>query len=63
MMKLRRLSYIRYFIRPSFLLYRFSNVMSPFQLRAMFHGALSLLQMWGEQIASEWKRLREPRSA
>jgi radical SAM superfamily enzyme YgiQ (UPF0313 family) len=63
MMKLRRLSYVRYFIRPWFLLYRFTNIMSPFQLRAIFYGAASLLQMWGEQIASEWKRLRGRRSA
>jgi anaerobic magnesium-protoporphyrin IX monomethyl ester cyclase len=63
MMKLRRLSYVRYFIRPWFLLYRFTNIMSPFQLRAIFYGAASLLQMWGEQIASEWKKLRGRRSA
>ncbi len=62
-MKLRRLSYVRYFLRPSFLFYRFTNIMSPFQLRAIYHGARSLLQMAGEQLGSEWKRLTARRSA
>jgi len=62
-MKLRRMAYVKYFIRPSFLLYRFTNIMSPFQLRAIIHGATSLLQMLGEQMASEWKRAKGPRSA
>jgi anaerobic magnesium-protoporphyrin IX monomethyl ester cyclase len=49
-MELRRLAYIRYFLRPSFIFYRLRNLMSPFQLRAMFHGAFSLLQMVEEQF-------------
>ena len=49
-MELRRLAYIRYFLRPAFVVYRLKNLMSPFQLRAMFHGAWSLIQMVGEQI-------------
>jgi len=49
-MELRRLAYIRYFLRPEFIFYRLRNLMSPFQLRAMFHGAWSLLQMVGEQL-------------
>ena len=49
-MELRRLAYIRYFLRPSFLLYRFRNIMSPYQLRAIWHGAKSLLMMLGEQL-------------
>lgn len=49
-MELRRLAYIRYFLRPAFILYRLRNLMSPFQLRAMFHGAWSLTQMVGQQI-------------
>ncbi|MFO8183954.1 MAG: radical SAM protein [Candidatus Aegiribacteria sp.] len=56
-MELRRLAYIRYFLRPRFLLYRLANIMSPFQLRAMYHGAGSLLQMFGEQLAALWKRI------
>jgi anaerobic magnesium-protoporphyrin IX monomethyl ester cyclase len=48
-MELRRLAYIRYFLRPSFVFYRLRNLMSPFQLRAMIHGAWSLMQMVGEQ--------------
>jgi len=56
-MELRRLAYIRYFFRPGFLLYRLFNIMSPFQLRAMFHGAMSLLEMVGEQISGAWRRL------
>jgi radical SAM superfamily enzyme YgiQ (UPF0313 family) len=52
---LRRRAYLRYFLRPSFLLYRFTNIMSPFQLRAIYHGALSLLQMAVEQFG-EWAR-------
>ena len=49
-MELRRLAYIRYFLRPAFIVYRLKNLMSPFQLRAMFHGAWSLIQMVGQQI-------------
>ncbi len=49
-MELRRLAYIRYFFRPSFLLYRFRNISSPFQLRAVWHGARSLLMMASEQF-------------
>ncbi len=61
-MELRRLAYIRYFFRPGFLLYRLTNIMSPFQLRAMFHGAVSLFQMFREQIAALWqKKPRESR--
>lgn len=55
-MELRRLAYIRYFFRPKFLIYRLMNIMSPFQVRAMFHGAISLLQMVGEQISTLWKK-------
>jgi len=55
-MELRRLAYLRYFIRPSFLFYRVRNLMSPFQLRAMFHGAWSLIQMLGEQLQSIFKK-------
>lgn len=51
-MELRRLAYLRYFFRPSFLFYRVRNLMSAFQLRAMFHGAWSLLQMLWEQFGS-----------
>lgn len=54
-MELRRLAYLKYFFRPSFVLYRVKNLMSPFQLRAMFHGAWSLIQMLGEQIAAAIK--------
>ncbi len=54
-MELRRLAYLKYFFRPSFVLYRVKNLMSPFQLRAMFHGAWSLVQMLGEQIAAAIK--------
>lgn len=53
--RLRRRAYLSYFLRPSFLLYRFTNIMSPFQLRAIYHGALSLLQMAAEQFG-EWAR-------
>ena len=60
-MELRRLAYIRYFFRPGFLFYRLMNIMSPFQLRAMLHGAMSLLQMLGEQITALWKKIL-PRS-
>lgn len=49
-MELRRLAYIRYFFRPSFLFYRFLNISSPFQLRAVWHGAKSLLMMAREQF-------------
>lgn len=49
-MELRRLAYIRYFLRPAFIVYRLQNLMSAFQLRAMFHGAWSLLQMVGQQV-------------
>ena len=56
-MELRRLAYIKYFFRPGFILYRLTNIMSPFQLRAIYHGALSLLQMVGEQAAGLWKKL------
>lgn len=49
-MELRRLAYIRYFLRPSFLYYRFRNIMSPFQLRAVWHGARSLFTMVFEQF-------------
>ena len=55
-MELRRLAYIKYFFRPKFLFYRLTNIMSPFQIRAMFHGAKSLLQMVGEQISELWKK-------
>jgi len=61
MMELRRLAYIKYFMRPGFLYYRLTNIMSPFQLRAVFHGALSLLQMVGEQIAVRWKMISSRR--
>ncbi len=49
-MELRRLAYIKYFFRPSFLVYRITNLMSPFQLKAMYYGAWSLVQMLGQQI-------------
>lgn len=49
-MELRRLAYIRYFFRPSFLYYRLCNISSAFQLRAVWHGAKSLLMMLGEQL-------------
>jgi len=49
-MDLRRLAYIRYFFRPSFLFYRLCNITSSFQLRAVWHGAKSLLMMLGEQL-------------
>ena len=49
-MELRRLAYIKYFFRPSFRYYRLTNLMSPFQLKAMFYGAWSLVQMLGQQI-------------
>ncbi|MCK5035858.1 MAG: cobalamin-dependent protein [Candidatus Sabulitectum sp.] len=55
-MELRRLAYIKYFFRPKFLFYRLTNIMSPFQMRAMFHGAMSLLSMVGEQISALWKK-------
>lgn len=55
-MELRRLAYIKYFFRPKFLFYRLMNIMSPFQVRAMFHGAMSLLSMVGEQISALWKK-------
>lgn len=55
-MELRRLAYIRYFMRPGFLFYRLRNIMSPFQLRAVYHGAKSLFQMLFEQIAAVWKK-------
>lgn len=55
-MELRRLAYIKYFFRPGFLLYRLMNIMSPFQVRAMWSGANSLFQMVGEQISALWKR-------
>ncbi|MBN1434299.1 cobalamin-dependent protein [Candidatus Fermentibacterales bacterium] len=55
-MKLRRLAYVRYFLRPGFLVYRFTNIMSAFQLRAIFHGALSILQMILEQVSSVWRK-------
>ena len=55
--ELRRRAYLRYFMRPRFLLYRLTNIMSPFQLRAVFHGARSLLQMAVEQLSARWKRL------
>jgi len=57
-MELRRLAYTRYFLRPGFLLYRLTNIMSPFQLRAIFHGAGSLFIMVMEQFSSIWKRIR-----
>lgn len=53
---LRRQAYTKYFLRPSFLLYRFTNIMSPFQLRAVFHGAQSLLQMLADELASRWRK-------
>jgi hypothetical protein len=56
-MELRRLAYIRYFLRPGFIIYRLTNIMSPFQLRAVYHGALSLFQMLGEQFSSLWKKI------
>jgi anaerobic magnesium-protoporphyrin IX monomethyl ester cyclase len=56
-MELRRLAYIRYFFRPGFLLYRFTNITSPFQLRAVYHGALSLLMMLREQVEATWRKL------
>jgi len=59
-MELRRLAYIRYFFRPGFLFYRLTNIMSPFQVRAMFHGAKSLFQMTGEQVTAVWKKLFRP---
>lgn len=49
-MELRRLAYIRYFFRPGFLFYRLSNITSAFQLRAVWHGAKSLLMMVAEQL-------------
>lgn len=55
-MELRRLAYIKYFFRPKFLFYRLTNIMSSFQVRAMFHGAMSLLSMVGEQISALWKK-------
>ncbi len=55
-MELRRQAYIKYFFRPGFLFYRLTNIMSLFQARAMFHGALSLFQMVGEQISALWKK-------
>ena len=55
-MELRRLAYIKYFFRPKFLFYRLTNIMSPFQVRAMWNGARSLLQMVGEQISALWKK-------
>ncbi len=55
-MELRRLAYIKYFFRPKFLFYRLVNIMSPFQVRAMWSGALSLLSMVGEQISARWKK-------
>ncbi|MCK5115955.1 MAG: B12-binding domain-containing radical SAM protein, partial [Candidatus Aegiribacteria sp.] len=58
-MELRRLAYIKYFFRPKFLFYRLMNIMSPFQARAMFHGAKSLLSMVGEQISALWKKSRQ----
>lgn len=60
-MELRRLAYIRYFLRPGFLLYRLRNIMSPFQLRAVFRGGLSLMQMVGEQFASICRKFRKRR--
>ncbi len=60
--ELRRIAYISYFMRPSFLFYRFTNIMSPFQLRAIWHGAASLGQMAFEQV-SGWIRRKRPRSA
>lgn len=57
-MELRRLAYTRYFLRPGFLLYRLTNIMSPFQLRAIFHGAGSLFMMLWEQLTSLWKKRR-----
>lgn len=54
-MELRRLAYLKYFFRPSFVFYRVRNLMSPFQLRAMCHGAWSLLQMLGQQAFSIFK--------
>lgn len=56
-MELRRLAYLRTFLRPRFLAYRFMNIMSPFQLRAVVHGAVSLLQMLGQQVSAAWKKL------
>jgi len=56
-MELRRLAYLRTFLRPGFLAYRLQNIMSPFQLRAVARGALSLLQMLGEQVSASWKKL------
>jgi len=55
-MKLRRLAYLKYFFRPSFVFYRVSRMMSSFQLRAMFHGAWSLLQMLGEQAVTLFRK-------
>ncbi|PIE53334.1 hypothetical protein CSA37_02000 [Candidatus Fermentibacteria bacterium] len=54
-MELRRLAYLKYFFRPGFFFYRVSNLMSPFQLRAMCHGAWSLIQMLGQQVFSIFK--------
>ncbi len=55
-MELRRLAYIKYFFRPKFLMYRLTNIMSPFQVRAMWSGAKSLLHMLGEQVSALWKK-------
>jgi radical SAM superfamily enzyme YgiQ (UPF0313 family) len=60
---LRRQAYTKYFLRPSFLLYRMTHIMSAFQLRAVYHGARSIFQMLGEEIASRWQRLGNRRSA
>ncbi len=59
-MELRRLAYLKYFFRPRFILYRLTNITSPFQLRAVYHGAGSLLQMFREQLASLWKKTLHP---
>ena len=58
MMKLRRVAYVSYFLRPKFILYRLTNMMSPFQLRAIFHGAMSILEMLIEQIVGRWKKTK-----
>ncbi|MBN1423134.1 B12-binding domain-containing radical SAM protein [Candidatus Fermentibacteria bacterium] len=55
-MELRRLAYMKYFLRPRFLIYRFTHIMSLFQVRAIFHGAGSLFQMFREQVEALWKK-------
>ncbi len=55
-MELRRLAYIKYFLRPSFLYHRFMNITSAFQIRAVWYGAQSLLMMLAEQLGFSKRR-------